>query len=169
MALNLSDGIIKWTKYTENDILCRRFPVKNWNYIISDINSDVEWANLLKDSLLIRCYILKQCSTNEQIAFAYTKQEDLKGKIISLHGGGWGTNPSSKLMFYRGFILLIEYFLNKGIRVRTSCLESNITGYRFIKSVGFVNYKLSNNYFHFWINTKRLESNKIRKFLIQRN
>ena len=166
--MELSDGKVSWIKYSEDDILCEHFSLKEWHFIVSDIDSDKDWSELLKNNLLINCYILKECSKNEAIAFLYTKHESLNGEIMSLHGGGWKKSFSNTLLFYRGFILMIEFLLNKKIKVRTSCTLDNIVAYRFIKSVGFVNYKSSEKYFYFWINKKRLLSNKIRNYIFER-
>ena len=54
MDLNLSDKLIKLTKYSEEDVLYSRFSLENWQYIISDIKSDKEWSNLLKKNSVIR-------------------------------------------------------------------------------------------------------------------
>lgn len=163
--MEISDGKVSWTKYTRDNILCGHFSLREWHLIVSDIDSDRDWSELLKNNLLINCYILKQCSTNEPIAFLYTKHESLNGKVISLHGGGWKKSFTHTILFYRGFILMVERLLQDKIKVRTSCTKDNIVAYRFIKSIGFVNYKYSGNYCYFWINNQRLRSSKIYNYI----
>jgi hypothetical protein len=99
------------------------------------------------------------CSNDKSIAFLYTKQEDFNGKIFSVHGGGW-ENP---LLYYRGYILMIKYLLDQGLKVRTYCQLSNPSAIRFSRSVGFVPYRYSEEEIYMWINLKRLKSSKLYK------
>ena len=120
----------------------------------------IVWAfSYLSESTFVKCYILKLCSNNKSIAFAYTMQEDFKGKIVSIHGGGW-ENP---LMYYRGYILMIKHLLAKGFKVRTYCQLSNPAAIRFSRSVGFVPYRCSETEVFMWISGKRLQSSKLFK------
>lgn len=163
MDLNLSDKLIKLTKYSEEDVLYSRFSLENWQYIISDIKSDKEWSNLLKKNSIIRCYVLKKSYNNEPIGFIYSKQEDFRGNVISLHGGGWDKSVCSSLYYYRGLILIIKELIYQNIKVRTSCFENNYRAYKFLRSVGFVKHSTSNGKIYMWINKRRLQSSKIYK------
>ena len=73
----------------------------------------------------------------------------VKFKTVSFHGGGWNKSIYHTLLYYRGAAILIKALLNFCIKVRTSCLISNKTAYRFLKSIGFVNYLNSKNYHYF--------------------
>ena len=53
------------------------------------------------------------------------------------------------------------------MKVRTSCLISNINALSFIKSVGFVIYKKEEKYYKLWINIKRLHLSRIYKYITQ--
>lgn len=155
----ISDAVVKWVPYDKEETICRRYSLDDWHKAVHDINSDEEWAELLANSYIIRCYILKLCSNDKSIAFLYTKQEDFNGKIFSVHGGGW-ENP---LMYYRGYILMIKYLLDQGLKVRTYCQLSNPSAIRFSRSVGFVPYRYSEEEIYMWINLKRLKSSKLYK------
>lgn len=76
------------------------------------------------------------------------------------HGGGW----EKPLLYYRGYILMLQHLLEQGIKVRTYCSLSNIAAIRFDRSVGFVPYKYTDNEVFMWINTKRLKSSKLYKY-----
>lgn len=155
----ISDGRVKWVSYIKEDKICARYPLSDWHRAVHDIDSDEEWAELLAESYIVRCYILKLCSNDKSIAFLYTKQEDFVGKVYSVHGGGW-ENP---LMYYRGYILMIKYLLDQGLKVRTYCQLSNPAAIRFSKSVGFMPYRYSSEEVFMWINHKRLTSTKLYK------
>lgn len=130
------------------------------NSLKTDIDSDEEWTNLLEESYIVKCYILKLCSNNKSIGFIYTKREDFNGKIFSVHGGGW----EKPLMCYRGYILMLTYLLSNGLKVRTYCQLSNPTAIRFSRSVGFVPYRYTQDEVFMWISYKRLKSSKIYKY-----
>lgn len=157
MSSLISDNIIKWVPYDKDDKICERYPIDNWHQAVHDIDSDEEWAAFLSESTIVRCYVLKLCSNDKSIAFVYTMQEDIKGKIVSIHGGGW-ENP---FMYYRGYILMIKYLLESGLKVRTYCQLSNPAAIRFSRSVGFVPYRYTEDEVFMWISCKRLTGSKL--------
>lgn len=153
----IDDQTIKWVAYTKDEKICGRYSLDEWHRVVHDVDSDEEWANFLSESTVVMCYILKLCSNDKSIAFVYTMQEDIDGKVISIHGGGW-ENP---LMYYRGYILMIKHLLDKGLKVRTYCQLSNPSAIRFSRSVGFVPYRYSSEEVFMWINHRRLTSTKL--------
>jgi hypothetical protein len=153
------DDFVKWVPYDKGELLCGRYSLTDWHYVVHDIDSDEEWANFLSESTIVRCYVLKLCSSNESIAFVYIIQEDFDGEVVSIHGGGWKT----PLMYYRGYILMIKHLLDKGLKVRTYCQLSNPAAIRFSRSVGFVPYRYTSEEVFMWINHKRLTSTKLYK------
>lgn len=155
----IEDDIIKWVAYTKDEKICERYPLDVWHQAVHDIDSDEEWADFLSESKVVRCYVLKLCCNGKSIAFTYIMQEDFDGKIVSIHGGGW-ENP---LMYYRGYILMLKYLLDQGLKVRTYCQRSNPSAIRFSRSVGFVPYRCSEDEVFMWISDKRLKSSKLYK------
>lgn len=159
MSHQLSDSSVKWVSYNCYEKICAQYSPNQWHCAVHDIDSDEEWAVFLSESTIVKCYVLKLSSNDKSIAFVYTKQEDIKGKIVSIHGGGW-ENP---IMYYRGYILMIKHLLDKGLKVRTYCQLSNPAAIRFSRSVGFVPYRYSSEEVFMWINYKRLTASKLYK------
>jgi hypothetical protein len=159
MFVDLSDDSIKWVAYTKDEKICCRYPLDIWHQVVHDIDSDEEWASFLSESLVVKCYVLKLRSNDKSIAFVYVMQEDIYGKIVSIHGGGW-ENP---IMYYRGYILMIEYLLAQGLKVRTCCQLSNPAAIRFSRSVGFVPYRYTKDEVFMWNSTRRLKDSKLYK------
>ena len=155
----LSDGLIKWEPFSREEKICERFPLDVWHQIVHDVDSDEEWGNFLEKSQFVKCYILRQCSNNESIAFIYTMQENFKGTIVSIHGGVWG----SPLLHFRGYILMLKNLLEQDLKVRTYCNKSNSAAIRFDKSVGFVPYRYTEKEVFMWITEKRLKGTKLYK------
>ena len=155
----ISDSYVKWIPYCREEKICELFPLDVWHRIVHDIDSDEEWANFLEKSQFVKCYVLKQCSNNESIAFIYTMQEDFKGTIVSVHGGVWG----SPLLHFRGYILMLKHLLEQGLKVRTYCNISNTAAIRFDRSVGFVPYRYTEDEVFMWISEKRLKNSKLYK------
>ena len=155
----LSDSFVKWGSYNQEEKICERYSLEQWHRAVHDIDSDEEWFNFLSESIIVKCYVLKLSSNDKSIAFVYTMQEDPSGKIISIHGGGW-ENP---LMYYRGYILMIEHLLALGLKVRTYCQLTNPAAIRFSRSVGFVPYRYSESEGFMYISEKRLKSGKLYK------
>ncbi len=153
----VSDEVVKWVPYCRGEILCGRYSLDDWHKAVHDIDSDEEWANLLDESYIVKCYVLKLCSNDKSIAFLYTKKEDFAGKIFSVHGGGWG----KPLLFYRGYILMLKHLLEQGLKVRTYCQLSNPRAIRFSRSVGFVPYRYTEDEVFMSISKKRLKSSKL--------
>lgn len=156
----LSDGTIKWVPYCRGEIVCKRYSLDDWHKIVHDIDSDEEWADFLEESFFVKCYVLKHCSNNESIAFAYVMQENYEGTIVSIHGGGWGSSS----LHFRGYILMLKHLLEKGLKVRTYCHLTNTTAIRFDRSVGFVPYRYTKDEVFMWIDEKRLKNSKIYKY-----
>lgn len=153
----IKDDFVKWELYTREEPLCVKFPLEQWNQIVEDIHSDADWADFVGHyGDYVICWVLKKKETNNSIAFIYLFNEDEQWKTVSIHGGGWG-NP---IMYYRGYILILNYLLSKGIKVRTYCQTSNHAAIRLNRSVGFVPYRYSGDKVYMWINLKRLVSCK---------
>lgn len=162
-----SDGVVEWHKYTGGEHLCKRFPLPEWHLIVSDVDTDEELEDILRNSTYVNCYTLKISKSHETIGFVYTKHEDDYGRIRSVHGGGWGKSTRLSLLYYRGLILMVHILLRKGIKVRTSCLKVNIHALRFLCSIGFVPYFYTDTYVYMWISEKRLYGSRIYKHLNQ--
>ena len=156
MFHSISDDIIKWVPYSRDEIVCNRYPLDVWHKAVHDIHSDEDWANFLEGSTIVKCYILKLCNNNESIAFLYTLQENIKGDIVSVHGGGW----KYSLMYHRGYMLMLKNLLDRGLKVRTYCQLDNPKAIRFSRSVGFVPYKYTDEEVFMWITEKRLKGCK---------
>ena len=166
LSINTSipDSYVKWDVYKKDITIYSKFVLKEWNRIVSDIYSDDEWNNFLSECEgYVQCYILHRCKDNKPIAFSFLLQEDDKGHIVSLHGGGWCKTVENTLLYYRGIIVLIQDLINKGLKVRTSCFKDNMVAKRFLRSVGFVQYKETTTQYHFWINRQRLINSFIYK------
>lgn len=156
----IQDDIVKWELYTRAEPLCVKFPLEQWNKIVEDIHSDADWADFVEHySDYVICWVLKKKTTNNSIAFIYILSEDECWNTVSIHAGGWG----SPIMYYRGYILILQYLLSKGIKVRTYCATSNLAAIRLNRSVGFVPYRYYGDKVYMWINLTRLVSCKFYK------
>jgi hypothetical protein len=152
--------MIKWEPYAKGDVLCARFPLDEWHQLAGDVHSDKDWEDLvLNYSEFIKCWVLRRNSDNQSIAMIYILNEDDCWQKVSIHGGGWN-NP---LLYYRGYVLMLDYLLNKGIKVSTNCHLSNHSAIRFSRSVGFVPYRYTETEIFMWISAKRLKSSKFYK------
>ena len=157
----IEDSFVIWEPYHKDIHLCDRFSVEQWNQIAGDIKSDVEWAEFVGRYVnSVQCWVLKNRATNHPIAFVYLFNEEGYWEKVSIHGGGW----EKPLLYFRGYILMLQHLLRQGIKVRTNCSLSNIAAIRFDRSVGFVPYKYTDNEVFMWINTKRLKSSKLYKY-----
>ena len=161
----ISDTIIKWEAFSGGKI-CERFPLGEWKLIVSDINSDKEWSEFLKEyKMFVKCYILYTCKDNKEIGFIYLYNESNSFDVVSIHGGGWGKSVSLSILYYRGLILMIEKLIDKGRKVRTSCFLGNDKAFRFLRGIGFVKYKTTDNAHYMWINQKRLQNSQIYRYI----
>ena len=157
----IEDTTVIWEPYYRDIHLCDRFSVEQWGQIAGDIHSDIEWANFVERYVnSVKCWVLKNRATNHPIAFVYLFNEEGYWEKVSIHGGGW----EKPLLYYRGYILMLQHLLGQGIKVRTYCSLSNIAAIRFDRSVGFIPYKYTDNEVFMWINTKRLKSSKLYKY-----
>lgn len=156
----IADSTVVWEPYHKDIHLCDRFSVEQWEQIAGDIYSDIEWANFVERYVnSVKCWVLKVRKTDTPIAFIYVFNEDGEWKTVSIHGGGW----EKPLMYYRGYILMLQHLLEQGIKVRTFCKISNIRAIRFDKSVGFVPYRYTEEEVVMWISEKSLKNSKLYK------
>ena len=163
MPLNsiVSDGEIKWVPYSRGEIICGRYSLDDWHKAVHDIDSDEQWANFLEEYSFVKCFVLKSCADEHPMAFVYIMPEDFDGKVFSIHGGGW----ENYLLYYRGFMLMIKHMLDHGLKVRTYCQLSNPRAIRFVRSVGFVPYRYSDENVFMWISDKKLKNSVLYKRL----
>lgn len=160
-----SDSFIKWKAFSGEKI-CERFPLDEWNLMVSDISSDEEWHKFLKDYKdLVKCYVLYTCKDNNEIGFVYLYNEADDFNVVSIHGGGWGTSVRLSILYYRGLILMIENLVGQGKKVRTSCFLGNDKAYKFLRGIGFVNYMTTDKAHYMWINNKKLQNSKIYRYI----
>lgn len=162
----IGDSFVKWKAYKYSDCIVNRFIAEEWHKIASDVFSEEELDSLLTDyPNVIQGFVLYENNKNKPIAFCYILRENKRRRVISIHGGGWGNSMSLSLLYYRGLILMIQYLLHQGFRIRTSCLCTNHRAYRFLRSLGFVKYCSARGYFYMWINKKRLQCSSIYAYL----
>ena len=156
----IEDSFVIWEPYHKDIHLCDRFSVEQWKQIAGDIKSDTEWGEFVGRYVnSVQCWILKNRATNHPIAFVYIFNEEGYWEKVSIHGGGW-ENP---LMYYRGYILMLQHLLGQGIKVRTYCSLSNIAAIRFDRSVGFMPYRYTKNEVYMWISEKTLRKTNLYK------
>ena len=156
----IEDSFVVWEPYHKDDHLCDRFSVEQWKQIAGDIKSDTEWGEFVGRYVnSIQCWVLKNRATNHPIAFVYLFNEEGYWEKVSIHGGGW----EKPLLYYRGYILMLQHLLEQGIKVRTYCNISNLAAIRFDRSVGFVPYRYTANEVYMWISEKTLKKTKLYK------
>ncbi len=156
----IEDSFVIWEPYHKDIHLCDRFSVEQWNQIAGDIKSDVEWGEFVGRYVnSVQCWILKNRATNHPIAFVYLFNEEGYWEKVSIHGGGW----EKPLLYYRGYILMLQHLLEQGIKVRTYCSLSNIAAIRFDRSVGFMPYRYTKNEVYMWISEKTLKKTNLYK------
>lgn len=156
----IENSFIRWESYLKGDIICDRFPLNKWYQIAGDIHSDKEWEDFVSNyPNSVKCWVLKINTNNLPIAFIYLYNEDYIWGKVSIHGGGW----QFPLLYYHGYVLMLKYLLEIGVKVRTSCQLNNPAAIRFSRSVGFVPYRYSESEIFMWISENRLKSSKLYK------
>ena len=100
----LSDPFVKLVPYNREEKICERYSLEQWHCAVHDIDSDEEWANFLSESLVVKCYVLKLCSSDKSIAFVYTRQEDMQRKknTKNLRGARYGLVATNRTENKRG-------------------------------------------------------------------
>ena len=134
------------------------FKESDWLNIFSDVTSAKELEDFMNMDCG-QCFVAYNSVSNTPFGFIYVYVEDEQTKKVSIHGGGW--LPCHVLLNYRAYIILIDWLLQQGFKVRTACQIDNMKAFRFNKSVGFVNHYTSKNYRYLWISEKRLHSSSI--------
>ncbi len=165
MFLPIKDSVIKWEEYN-NEELFKNFSFDDWNLIVAGVETSEEWSDFLNTYRnWVKCYVLRTCLDGKVLGFVYLYNEKGNFETVSVHGGGWGKSLSHTMYYYRGLILIIEYLILQGKKVRTSCVLGNNNALRFLKSIGFVKYLTTVNAHYLWINEKRLHNSKIYKYI----
>lgn len=156
----IADSFVIWEPYHKDIHLCDRFSVEQWKQIAGDIKSDAEWGEFVGRYVnSVQCWILKNRATNHPIAFVYLFNEEGYWEKVSIHGGGW----EKPLLYYRGYILMLQHLLEQGVKVRTYCSLSNTAAIRFDRSVGFMPYRYTKNEVYMWISEKTLKKTNLYK------
>lgn len=156
----IGDSFVVWEPYHKDVHLCDRFSVEQWKQIAGDIKSDTEWGEFVGRYVnSVQCWVLKNRATNHPIAFVYLFNEEGYWEKVSIHGGGW----EKPLLYYRGYILMLQHLLEQGIKVRTYCSLSNTAAIRFDRSVGFMPYRYTKNEVYMWISEKTMKKTNLYK------
>ena len=164
----ISDHYIRWEPYKYEDNIVSRFSTDEWHKIASDIYSEEELNSLLiKYPNKIQGFVLYDNQSSTPIALVYLLSESEKCKIVSFHGGGWGKSPRLTLLYMRGTILLIEYLLREGFKVRTYCDRNNHNAYKFMHGLGFVRYRITEERIYQWVNLQRIHNSKVYKYIFK--
>ena len=155
--------------YTSEVQICKRFSKEDWHKIADDIDNDEELSELfIQYPHLIQGFILNDNIRNQPIGFCYILKERNARNAVSFHGGGWNQSVRMSILYVEGTILLIEYLLKLGYKVRTYCSIDNLRAYKFMHGLGFVCYRKTSKRIYQWINLKRLYRNPIYNILIKR-
>lgn len=153
----ICDGVIEWKQYDNEIDVFNHFTAKEWEQIAFDIESEVEWNDLLtRYHDYVKCYVLWRLLDSKPIGFVYLLQENEQGTIVSIHGGGWERTFYASLLYNRAIKLLATTMIEYELKVRTSCRMDNRRAERFLRGAGFVPYRRANGIIDFWINKQQL-------------
>lgn len=136
------------------------FSLEDWSKIFTGISSYLE-VNKTLSLGCGQCFVARNLLNNEDFAFVFIYKKDYKENKIVFHGGGW--KKGKTLLHYTAFVYLLERLFKRGYKIRTSCLKTNKKAFRFLHSVGFVNYYTTENYHYFWLPQKRFMKTNIYK------
>lgn len=136
------------------------FSLTDWSKIFTNLSSYLEINEFLSKGYG-QCFVARNLLDNEDFAFVFIFYEDYKENKIVFHGGGW--KKGNTLLHYTAFVYLLERLFKRGYKIRTSCLKTNKKAFRFLHSVGFVNYYTTENYHYFWLPQKRFMNTEIYK------
>lgn len=161
-SLELVDDRVEWKPCAANFGLVHRFPLFEWHQIMADIDNEEQWKELLKlCSQVLKCFVVYRRNDGEPFGFAIIQDEVKKQATVSIHGGAWKRNLGTSRLIYRGFILLVEAFLNAGVRVRTRCNATNTRTSRFLENVGFICCGRRNGILYYWTDRPHLEKSLV--------
>lgn len=167
--LQINDKDLNWEKCVDGADIFSHFSLDEWHKIVCDINTEKEWMKfVLQCQGHVFPYIVSRRHENVSIGFFFLLREEGKGIVVSIHGGGWLKSVEATLLYYRSICELIDILLTNRIKVHTSCLRNNKTASRFIRSIGFINYKDTANKHLFYISSKRFYNCNIYKFIKKR-
>lgn len=138
----------------------KMFSATEWNKIFPDLYTYAE-INVFLSKGYGQYLIAYNLISMEPFAFVFLYLEDKKQRKVVFHGGGW--KKGNTLLHYTAFVYLLERLFKKKYKIRTSCLVSNERAFRFLHSVGFVNYYTTTNYRYLWLPQKRFQNTEIYK------
>lgn len=163
----INNSVIRWELYSPEDNIVAKFAFEEWSKIASDVDTEQELEELfINYPHLIQGFVLYENSSNLPIAFVYILKENKNGRGVSFHGGGWNHSIRYSFLYLMGTILLVEYILKQGYKVRTYCSIDNHKAYKFMHSLGFVRYRTTDERIYQWVNMDRLHQSVIYKRLI---
>ncbi len=150
--------VLEWKPYVGEQIV-KCFHDEQWLKILPEIRTDGELKELFSFDLGMG-YVLYERETTEAKGFVYLHISDANDRKVFIHGGGWSDNT---LFNYTAMVAMIDTLFNAKIKIRSSCLLGNNTAFRFLRSLGFVNYYTSLNHHYFWLPYKRYINNPIKQ------
>lgn len=149
--LSFSDGIVTWIPYDSCHNVISHFTQEQWSMIMEYVSNEKEFRSYLQELKdVTACYLLKNITTNHNIAFCLINLTDSRKNIVSFHGGFWGKGISSLNLFH-GVDLMLHTLINMGLNVRSQCLKENVRAERFIRAAGFKCYRRDSKYVYFYL------------------
>lgn len=131
--------------YQDEDFFCEnRFTLEQWHNILDGINNKAEFNNYLeryKD--ILTCYVLYRDDSSEPIGMCLILEENgwyddcFPGEVVSVHGGGWEKSASSKYIYAKAWIRIIDYLDNLGCKILTDFNPKNKSAKHLITGTGF--------------------------------
>lgn len=140
-----------YRSYYVSDNLAAHFSSQGWRLIFPMYKNDEELMKKVNECPYTMAVFI--CQTQPQdtsFGFVTLFVTDLKHKIVSFHGGGWG-HP---LQHYRAARVIVQALLLLGYNVRTTVRECNIRACRFVKGLGFIPYRHIDGYVYYRLNKK---------------
>lgn len=149
----MCDNLVAWVPYNPGHKIVCRFSRDTWHGIVTDIDSDKEWAERVASHPdILSCYVLLNNVTGEEIGFCFVAWTDSRRLSVSIHGGGWMSGCA--ILYMHALTLLVNALFTSGLKIRSCFHQDNKRARRLLSAIGFRPYRYDDNCVYSYINQK---------------
>lgn len=143
----------------KTDEIIPNFNVEDWGQIFTDVNETMlkEWT-VYDDRVLLSCIDKEK---NQLFGILVIFETNKSEKSICFHGGIWRHNRRSIMLAYEGLYKMIQFLLDNGLEVLTTCKKTNKRASMLHKQFGFVEFGDDDILSCKYLDVKEFESNNL--------
>ena len=141
------------------DCVVESFTNEDWKLMFPNVNKDSfnRWAQ--DDIHLVLSGLDRE--TKQQFGILVFEQMKNPDYGVYVHGGTWKPNLKSNMLAYDGLHSALQYLIDNGFEIYSSCFTKNLRADKFLKDFGFVEFLVEEDFSYKFLELDKFTNNDI--------